>query len=453
VDEQHKLKVALWRLGLLGPAISARRQHGELQEMFREAAERAYERWDGIEVRVAARTIEEWYYRYQKGGLEALEPRERSDAGETRAIRPELAELILAAKRERPRRSIRRIIRMLERAGKVPGGELKKSSVHRLLQARGCSERPKRDAETERRSYGLALPGDLWVGDVMHGPRVLVPPSPRLHKAYLHLFIDSASRYTPGGAFRLRETAAHHEAVLKQAMQSHGLPRALYEDRGAAQTSLSLKLICAELGVALLHTRPRDPEAKGVIERLFETIRAEILDELPSEPIDLATLNSLLWSWLSAEYHRRRHDTTKREPLEHWLSQLEPIRPAPRGEEMDRIFLHRQHRTVRNDGTVRFKGRLLEVRGELRGQQVELRFDPFRLERLPQVYLDRRFYCDTVELDRVRNSRRPRRKLVSTSEPAAPAATGLDPLRLIQDEHDRRTAPPAQPTKPKPEKE
>lgn len=452
MDEPYKLKVALWRVGLLGPVISARRKHGELQEMFRQAAERVYERWDGAEVRVAARTLEEWYYLYQKGGLEALEPRERSDAGESRAIRAELGELILAAKRERPRRSIRRIIRLLERAGKVSRGELKKSSVHRLLQARGSSQRPKRNAETERRSYAMALPGDLWVGDVMHGPRVIVPPGPRLHKAYLHLFIDSATRYVPGAAFRLRETAAHHEAVLKQTLQSHGLPRALYEDRGAAQTSTSLRLICAELGVALLHTRARDPEAKGVVERLFETLRAEILDELPSEPVEISALNSLLWSWLSSEYHRRRHDTTKREPLEHWLSQLEPLHPAPRGEEMDRIFLHRERRTVRNDGTVRFKGHFLEVRGELRGQEVELRFDPFRLDRLPQVYVERRFYCDTVELDRVRNSRRARRRL-GTTDASTAASTGLDPLRLIQDEHDRRTAPPSDPPKPKPDKE
>lgn len=451
MDEQHKMKVALWRFAVLGALVSARREHGELREMFRRAAERTYERWDGVDVRVEARTVEEWYYRYRKGGLKALEPRERSDAGVSRAIRSDLAKVVIAAKQERPRRSIRRIIRMLERARKAIRGELKRSSVHRLLQARGISERPKREVETERRSYRLPLPGDLWVGDVMHGPRVIAPDG-QLRKSYLHLFIDSAARFVPGAAFRLSETAADLEAVLKPAMQSHGLPRALYEDRGAAQTSASLRIICAELVVHLLHCRAKDPEAKGVVERIFQTIRAEVLDELPDAPLELAALNSLLWSWLSAEYHRRIHDTTKREPLEHWLSQLEPLRPAPRGDELDRIFLHRERRTVRNDGTVRFRGRFLEVRGELRHEEVELRFDPFRPDRLPAVYLDRRFYCDTVELDRVRNSRRHRRTLGPKSEPVVPS-TGLDPLRLIQDEHDRRSRPPACNQKPKPEKE
>ncbi|MCH8912709.1 MAG: Mu transposase C-terminal domain-containing protein, partial [Planctomycetes bacterium] len=72
------------------------------------------------------------------------------------------------------------------------------------------------------------------------------------------------------------------------------------------------------------------------------------------------------------------------------------------------FFLHRLKRTVRKDGTVRFSGHFYEVRPELTGQRVELRFDPNWTDRLPAVYLDGEFYCDTVEQDLVRNSRRRR---------------------------------------------
>ncbi len=441
MDSEPKKK-ALWRLGVLGPLISARLQHGDRKELFEQAAARTYEDVAGRRIEVTARTVEEWYYRFRRGGIEALEPHRRSDAGKSRVIRPEIAELILAAKHENPRRSIRRLIRMLERAKKVSPGELKRSTVHRLLQGHGISGRPRRQA-TERRAFRHAKAGDLWMGDVMHGP-VVIAPDQRRRKSYLHLFIDSAVRFVPAGAFRLGETAVDHQVVLKQAVLKHGPPRTLYLDLGAAQTSESLKIICAELAIRLLHCRPRDPQAKAGVERFFRTVREEVIDELPCEPLELGTLNGLLWSWLSAEYHQRIHGGTQRAPLEHWLSQVEDLRPAPRAEELDRIFLHRVERKVRRDSTIRFEGRMLEVRSELCGHKVELRFDPERPHELPAVYVDGQFYCDTVELDVVRNSRRRRRRISPSgaNSEAAPPATGLDPLGLIQAEHDRRTRPP-----------
>ncbi len=440
MDSQQKEKKALWRLGVLGPLVSARLKHGDRQRLFKEAAARCYEDAEGCRLEIKSRTVEEWYYRYLHGGFEALKPRGRSDAGKSRVISPEVAEVILAAKRENPRRSIRRLIRMLERAGVVRCGELKKSTVHRLLQAYGISRRPRRAAR-ERRAFRHAKAGDLWMGDVMHGPMVIAPDG-RRRKSYLHLFIDSAVRFVPGCAFRLGETACDLQAVLRQALLPHGLPGVLYLDRGAAQISESLKIICAELGVRLLHCRPYDPEAKAGVERFFRTVREELLDELPPEPLELGELNGLLWSWLAAEYHQRIHGGTQRSPLEHWLSQVEHLRPAPRYEVLEKIFLHRAHRQVRRDGTVRFAGRMLEVRSELCGLKVELRFDPERADPLPAVYIDGQFYCDTVELDVVRNSRRKRRRSSPAKAEDAAPCTGLDPLRLIQAEHERRRRPP-----------
>jgi hypothetical protein len=280
--------------------------------------------------------------------------------------------------------------------------------------------------------------------DVMHGPRVLMPDGSE-RKAYLHLLLDSATRFVPAAAFRLGETASDLEAVLKEAILKHGLPRVLYLDWGAAQRSDSLALICAELGVRLLHCRPYDPESKAGVERIFRTVREELLDELGDRLVALAELNSLLWSWLSAEYHRRLHSGTGQIPLEHWLSQVDHLRPAPSSEVLDDIFLRRERRTVRKDGTVRFAGQLLEVRPELARCEVELRFDPERPSLMPKVFVDGAFYCDTVELDVIRNSRRRRRRISPDESEAATErpATGIDPLRQIQAEHERRLAPPS----------
>lgn len=441
MDEQDRQKIALWRLGILGPLISARLLHGDRRDYFQEAAARTQEHPGGRFLRVTARTIESWYYDYQHGGFAALHPQRRSDQGRSRAIEAKVADLIVRAKKEKPRRSIRRIIRMLERAKVVPKGELSHSSVHRLLARHGASQRPKRGARAERRSFLFEYPGELWMGDAMHGPLV-VAPNGKLCKAYLLSEVDCATRFMVHSYFALSEGDAEHEHGLKQAILKYGRPRAYYVDRGAAYRANSLKVICAELGIHLLHTALGDAEAKGAIERWHRTVRDELLDELGPGPLTLGELNAKLWAWLGSEYHSRVHDTTKRAPREHLLSQTEHLRPVPRGVNLEELFLHRCQRLVRKDGTVRFEGLLLEVRAELCGQTVELRFDPSDPQALPRVFRDGKFFCDTVLLDRIRNSTRHRHRVLGEPDPQT-QPTGLSPLALIEAEHYRRVRPVA----------
>jgi transposase InsO family protein len=328
---------------------------------------------------------------------------------------------------------------MLERAGLVRVGELRRSTVHRLLAAHGVSARPLRGPATERRSFLPEHAGDLWVGDALHGPPA-IGPNGKLGKTYLLSQIDGATRFLTHSYFAFSEGAAAQEYGFKQAISKHGLPRTYYVDLGSAYIAHSLVLICAELDVRLLHTGVQDCEAKGVIERWHRTWREEVGDELPEQPLPLAELNAKHWAWLSAEYHARKHDTTGRAPREHWLAEIEHLRPLPRHKNLDEVFLHRERRHVRKDGTVRFGGRLLEVRSELVGDEVELRFDPAEPRACPRVFVEDRFVCDTVELDRVRNASRRRRRLRGDPAPDV-EPTGLDPLALIEEEHYQRVRP------------
>ena len=441
MDDEEKQDLAIWRLGVLGPLISARLEHGDRQRYFTQAASRTHQMPDGRHITLSPRTIESWYYSYKNGGLKGLMPGERSDRGRSRAINAEVADLIIRAKNEKPRRSIRRIIRMLERARVVRQGELSRSSVHRLLQARGLSGRPVRGPAAERRSFLVEHGGDLWMGDAMHGPRVLAPNN-SIKKSYLLTQFDGATRYVPHSYFALSEDAVAHEHGLRQAICKYGLPRTYYVDRGAAYRARSLRLICAELGIRHVLCDPGDCEAKGGIERWHRTWREEVGDELPEHPIPLADLNAIHWAWLATEYHRRKHETTGRIPLEHWLAEAEYLRPVGRDISLREVFLHRVRRTVRKDGTVRFRGQLLEVRADLTGPKVELRFDPASddPDELPRVFVGGRFVCDTVRLDRYKNATRRRRRHAGKPTPDAPA-TGLNPLAQIQAEHYDRTRP------------
>jgi len=430
---------ALWRYGILGPLVSARLEHGDRRALFREAASRIHLDPDGRSVRMSPRTVEAWYYAWKLGGLDALKDEPRSDKG-TSKIPPELQERLILLKRENPRRSARRLIRILERKGEAKEGELSRSSVQRLLLSKGIS-RLGGGEPRERRTFRFEEPGALWIGDVLHGPLVLVQG--RLRKTYVIAFIDSATRFVPAAEVRLSESAADHEYVLKQAILKHGIPGAIYEDNGAAQRSESLVLILADLSCRLIHTESYDPQAKGVIERWNRTFRDEVESELPPDPLPLEDFQSRVWSWLAVEYNARTHDTTGRAPLEHWLSAADTLRPVPPGLDLDEVFLHRERRKVRQDGTVRFRGGFLEVHFSLVKKVIELRFDPFDETKLPRVFEDGKFICDTVLLDPFRNALRKRHRREGT--PGEKVSSGVDPLVLMQEEHLRRARPPVTP--------
>ena len=231
--DNDELDIALWRLSVLGPLVSARLEHGDRLAWFNQAAERLHQRPDGRQVTLSPRTLEAWYYAYRRGGLSALGRQPRSDRGRSRAISDELAAFIVRAKLERPQRSIRRIVRMLERAKIVHRGALSRSSVHRLLANRGISTRPARGPAGERRSFLVEHAGDLWMGDAMHGPLVIAPDG-RIRKSYLLSQIDGATRYIVNSYFAIAEAAPEHEYGFKQALLKAGTPRTYYVDLGAA---------------------------------------------------------------------------------------------------------------------------------------------------------------------------------------------------------------------------
>src|SRR3989442_9003810 len=152
---------ALWRFSILGPLVSARLEHGDRRALFEEISGRTHVAPDGSVKRFSRRTIEAWYYVWKKGGFEGLKDCPRSDLGKS-SIRPELREKLVVLKRENPRRSIPRLIKILERTGDAHKGELSKSSVQRYLRLEGLSGRAGEAEPPERRSFRHPEPGDLW---------------------------------------------------------------------------------------------------------------------------------------------------------------------------------------------------------------------------------------------------------------------------------------------------
>ncbi len=387
--------IALFRLTVLGPLASrSQLQRGELKTLVKSLADVHYTRPDGRIVQMSPRTIERWYYDWLRGGFEALVPNERSDKGRS-AITSDIQQAILEAKRANPIRSINQIITLLEKQGVVTPSSLSRSSVHRLLKSHGLSRRTQSDSQTiERRRYEAKHAGDIWYGDVMHGPKIHTEEGYK--KVYLVTVFDDASRLVCHSAFFFDETGLSIEHALKQALLKRGLPKMLVVDNGSGYKTSSLQKICAHLGIRLVYCRPYEPQGKGKLERWHRTCREQFLSEIELEHINnLAELNTRLWVWVEQLYHQTKHSAfdPPATPLMRWQQDLNHITGLDRLEKpLDEYFYHYIKRRVRKDGTVSWENQFFEVPYEYSGDNVYLVINaqekkPLHIESLKHEYL------------------------------------------------------------------
>jgi transposase InsO family protein len=392
-------EVALFRFGVIGDLVHLPPGAKGLYARLREKAAIDYRIPGSLRVRVAEETIRDWLKAYRKGGLDALMPRLRADHGKSRALPRELSDLLVAIKDEKPELSVQLVIREAMAKGKVPAGlPLAPSTVHRLLSSAGLMAKKLGDpTSNDHRRFAFEKAGDLWMSDVMHGPSVTVDGKKR--KAYLIAFIDDATRVVPYAAFALSENTAAFLPVLKEAVLRRGAPRRLFVDNGSAFRSHQLALVCAKLGVTLIHARAYHPEAKGKMERWFRTVRLQLLPLL--QPADLASLDALnrrLWTWVEGEYHRSPHRGLDGvTPLDKWASVADEVRYL--GADIDDLFLNEAKRKVAKDRTVSLDAIVYEVDATLVGEVVTLRHDPSKPGRAVQVWLKGKKVQDAKPVD------------------------------------------------------
>jgi putative transposase len=372
--------VAIFRVMLLGPLISRDKlSRGELKTLINDIAERTYNIPDSKRVHVSTQAIERWYYAWLRGGIDALVPKTRRDKNITSAISELAKTQLIAHKQDNPSRSLKTLISLLEKQGIVKKNELAKATVHRFLKIHNLSKRTVADANTiERRAFVAAHAGDIWYGDVMHGPFIQTPEGQQ--KAYLVSLMDDASRLIAHSAFCHGETALDIEGVLKQAILKRGLPKKLIVDNGAAYRSISLQGICARLSILLIYSRPYEPQSKAKLERYHRTFREQFLAELNLKSIqNLDDLNARLWAWIEEYYHKNAHGglDDQMTPITRWRQDLIHIKPLGNlASSIDEIFYHRIKRLVRKDGTVTWNGNRFEVPYETVGETVYLVINP-----------------------------------------------------------------------------
>jgi len=415
--------VALFRYGILGPLVNRERlAPGELKSTLAALAAHTYHTPSGQMIRYSAKALERWYYAWCRGGVEALTPQSREDLGRTH-IPADIQQRLLQAKQEKPGRSIRTLIRLLEEHRVVARRQLTRSSVYRFLSRQGLSRRTVADAPTiERRSFEAQHAGDIWYGDVMHG--ITVNTVKGLRKTYLVTWLDDASRLVCHSSFYLDESSSAIEHAFKEALLKRGLPKKLVVDNGAAYRAKSLQTICARLNVRLIYCRPYEPAAKGKLERWHRSVREQFLTELNTITVStLDELNARLWAWIEEEYHRQVHSGLKDTPLDRYRKDLAVVQPLGElARHLDDYFDHREKRTVRQDGTVSFEGQFYEVPHRLVGQTVYLVVSPYSDRQVKGIEsLKYEKLGEARRLDKQANNRR-RRQRPQETQPIPEAA-------------------------------
>jgi len=250
-DDDLRQAIALFRYGVIADLVHLPLGTKGVGDRLREKASQPYAIPGTDRTRVAADTMRDWIRHYRDGGFEALYPKPRTDRGKPRRLPPEVAERLVALRAGRPGWPVRALIRAA--AGEGIDHPLAPSTVHRLLSREGLFDRKPPDG-ADRRRFAFKDAGELWMSDVMHGPKVRFGRGRR--KTYLIAFIDDATRVVPFAAFATAENVRAFLPVFKNALIRRGLPQRLYVDNGAAYRSRHLALICARLGVVLVHARP-----------------------------------------------------------------------------------------------------------------------------------------------------------------------------------------------------
>lgn len=389
--------------------------------------------------RVAESTVRHWLRAYQRGGFDALKPKPRIDTGEPRSLNPQLTERLMQIKEQNPALAVRRIIEQARQENLIaPDEHVPVSTVHRLFQRLGLMT-PNQPRGEDRRRFAFARAGQLWMSDVMHGPAV-IDTGKRKRKTYLIAFIDDATRVITHAEFALSENTVTFLPVFKQALIRRGLPQRLYVDNGANYRSHHLSLVCAKLGIALIHAKPFQPQGKGKIERFFRTCRAQLITQLTDEDTQsLELINRRLAAWVEGEYHHSVHrGLDGKTPLEHWAQVAGSVRYAEASMDLDDLFLFEAKRKVNKDRTVSLNGKLFEIDPILIGQQVTLRYNPAQPDNAVQVVHQGKFVETARQVDLYANchvKRHRRSGVIDADKQEADGAPSLS-LRALDSTDD-----------------
>lgn len=384
MTEEDKQQMALFRYALIAPLVTQTYPQSSKEKYYRETAEQEYTLPNGKQVVYKPAAIKTWYLRYLKYGLEGLTPRERRDCGDSRKLTKEVTEKIYEYRVEMPYITGKKLYDKLIEDGLILYSEVSIDAIYRYLKGKGALSLPKRQEECL--SFEFSHANDCWQADSSHGPTITVTDSTgskRKLSAWLISFIDDASRLIVHGEFFEHDNGIHVQQCFQKAIAKFGKPRLLYLDNGGSYANRQLALICAELGIRIIHTKPYSPQGHGKCERSHRSMKDGWLHAKNwNEWHSLEDINTSYQEFLAKDYTNKIHSSIGMTPKERYMKDYERITFVSK-EVLDCAFLHRITRTVSKTALVSVENTKYEVEQEFIGtKKLELRYDPIHLELL-----------------------------------------------------------------------
>jgi len=181
--------------------------------------------------------------------------------------------------------------------------------------------------------------------------------------------IDDATGTLLFGVFTVQEDAQSYLVCLKEILLDKGIPLALYMDRhgilrrndnhwsleeqlAGEQTPTQVGQALRELGIEAIFAL--SPQAKGRVERLFNTLQDRLVQELRVAGITTPEQGSVFLNGAFKVDFNARFAKPARESQPAW-------RPLPKGLDVDRVCSFRYQATVDNDNAVRLAGMILDI--------------------------------------------------------------------------------------------
>ena len=375
---------------------------------------------------VGERTLQRWHQRYRAGGIAALEPRPRADAGQRRTS----ADVVLFVERlalTRPRPSIATLYRLtVAEADQQHLPAPSYSTVRAIVQALDPAlvtlalEGPAsyRDRHELVYRFRADRPNRIWQADHTELDILIVGPDGRPDRPWLTAVMDDHARAICGyTVFSGAPSALQTALALRQAIWRKndpqwamcGIPDILYVDHGSDFTSHHLDRTAIELHIRLIHSTVARPQGRGKIERFFGTVNTELLNTLPGhlgpgskapKPVlDLSALDQAIGDFVTT-YNERPHRELGTSPRDAWVADGWLPRMPDSLEQLDGLLLTvAKHRTVQRDG-IHFQGQryLASTLAPFVGHPVTIRYDPRDLSEI-RVYDRNTFLCVAVDED------------------------------------------------------
>ena len=392
--------LALFRYSLIAPALQGTFSEKNMNRYFLDVASKQYNLPDGSEKTFNVNTIKHWYYDYKKGGFSALKHTIRSDFGISKKIPISVLEDINEICKTRTKITKRALYKELCNMGVLDSLNVAESTFYRFLSLNQTNLNA--DSSNECKAYQAKFSNDIWQADTSPVMRIKINNSSQ--PVHLLHIIDDASRLIVGYALSFADNAIVFQDTLKKAVKTFGIPKILYVDNGKTYSNKQLSLICANLGIQLIHAKPYSPRGKGKVERCFRTVQDKFFNTLDWNTFsDIDQLLNMYSDFLCSSYQNSIHSALNESPRDRFIKDFDNIKRKS-DDYIDECFLHTDSRKVRNDATISFCNRFYEVPQEFINKTIVIKYKPSVFDELFIYDNSNQRICSIKPVDKVTNS-------------------------------------------------